>query len=119
MKGAFCKLCTKDGWPELEDNAELKIGFEAEWLEENMPAFVQMLLDEINEKTEFWLKIRMWKNYSTRKTRVSVKRKIPEIDQIIRQIQLLGIAENKLLKADVIKETLQGLLRGSTPDRAR
>jgi len=96
--------------PTVEDNAKLKIGFETKWPEENMPALVQMLLDEINEKTEFRLKIQMWKDYSTHKTRISVNRSIPEIDRVVRQIQLLGLSESRLLKTEVIKETLHSLL---------
>jgi hypothetical protein len=68
-----------------------------------------MLLDEINEKTEFHLKIQMWNDRSKYVTRISVNKKILPIEKVIRDVQLLGLDEGKFVDAKKIQKTIENL----------
>jgi hypothetical protein len=93
--------------PVIEDVYETKIGITTEWDDDNIPAYIQMLLDEINEKTEYNLKIQPWKDCGKFATRILVEKKPLKVDQIVRQVQLLGLEKNKILEGAPIKAWLE------------
>jgi ankyrin repeat protein len=58
--------------PVVEPNMDSEIGFQAEWPKENLPAFFQMLCDEINDKTAYNLSLIPWKESGQLYTRIKV-----------------------------------------------
>ena len=47
--------------PVIEDQRERGIGIASPWGNDNFPAYLQMLVDEINEKTHYNLRLQPWK----------------------------------------------------------
>ncbi|MES1180315.1 MAG: hypothetical protein ABUL66_00470 [Verrucomicrobiota bacterium] len=80
------------------------------WPKEKITAFFEMLVEEINEKTEFELKLQAWQQCSTKTNRIRVLRKTTEVDKIVRLIQILGASRNKLLKSAKVRATVESLL---------
>jgi hypothetical protein len=66
--------------PVVEPNMSTEIGFQTNWPEENLPAFFQMLSDEINDKTSYNLSLVPWKESGRVHTRIKVIRKRPQGD---------------------------------------
>jgi len=96
--------------PVVEDHIELDIGVEMDWPEENIPAYLAMLVEEINEKTEFDLLLQSWQQHGNAETRIRVKHKPSEMDSLVRAIQLFGLSRNKMLDAEPIKAAVDALL---------
>ena len=99
--------------PVVEDSLEEHIGIECPWDDRNFSAYIQLLIDEINDKTPYDLKIQPWKDYSEWKTRIRIRKKESEESKIIRQIQFYGLQQGKLLEEGQIRQFLDELL--STP----
>ena len=93
---------------------EKEIGIKCPWNNRNFSAYIQLLIDEINDKTPYDLKIQPWKDYSDWKTRIRVRKKESEESKIIQQIQFYGLQQGKLLKEQRIKELLTQLLDSKT-----
>jgi hypothetical protein len=97
--------------PIVEDAQEERIGLECPWNDDdNFPAYIQLLIDEINDKTPYDLKLQPWKDYSDWKTRIRVRKKESEESKIIQQIQLYGLQKGKLLEEQRVRELLTQLL---------
>ena len=96
--------------PEVEDLLKLDIGIKLDWPDENILAYLAMLVDEINDNADFDLRLQPWHHYSQVSTRIRVKKKPTEMDRVVYTIQMLGLSQNKLLDADRIKSTLVALL---------
>ena len=62
------------------------IGIETDWPEENIPAYLAMLVDEINEKTDYDLLLQPWQQHGNAETRIRVKHKPSEMDSLVRAI---------------------------------
>ena len=86
------------------------IGIETDWPEENTPAYLAMLVDEINEKTDYDLLLQPWQQHGNAETRIRVKHKPSEMDSLVRAIQLLGLSRNKALDADRVKAAVETLI---------
>ena len=61
--------------PVVEPAIDTDIGFTSDWPEENRPAFLQMLTDEINDKTPYHLTLQPWKEQGQMLTRIKVAKK--------------------------------------------
>ena len=96
--------------PLVEKRMETEIGFQNEFKDENFRAYLELLLEEINEKTEFNLRAINWRHYSDVSTRILVKRKETDITDVIRSIQVLGLKKEQLLSTEKVKAALAGLL---------
>ena len=88
----------------------MEIGFKTDWIDQNTRIYLELLVEEINEKTEFKLRTLDWWGYPREATRILVKRKETDIHEVIRSIQVLGLKQNKLLSAEKVKAALIGLL---------
>ena len=60
--------------PVVEPRIESEIGFTHEWPEDNIAAFIQMLVDEINAKTDYNLSLQPWNEQGRVHTRIKVVR---------------------------------------------
>ena len=96
--------------PALEECLERDIGLKPEWPKENLSAYFGMLVDEINEKTDFDLKVQPWRRHSGQATRIQVRRKLHELDQIVRLIQVLGASRNQMLEPARVRAAVESLL---------
>jgi len=96
--------------PVVEDHLKLDIGIKTDWPEENIPAYLAMLVEEINEKTEFGLLLQPWRKHGDLETRIRVKKKPSEMDSVLRAIQFNGLSRNKVLDSGRIKEAIDALL---------
>lgn len=110
IKGLPEKEFLQEWTPVVEDALEKEIGIKCPWNDRNFSAYIQLLIDEINDKTPYDLKIQPWKDYSDWKTRIRVRKKESEESKIIQQIQFYGLQQGKLLKEQRIKELLTQLL---------
>jgi hypothetical protein len=110
IKGLTQKEFLQEWTPVVEDALEKEIGIKCPWNDRNFSAYIQLLIDEINDKTPYDLKIQPWKDYSDWKTRIRVRKKESEESKIIQQIQFYGLQQGKLLKEQRIKELLTQLL---------
>ena len=99
-----------DGTPVVEDALKKEIGIKCPWDDRNFSAYIQLLIDEINDKTPYDLKLQPWKDYSDWKTRIRVRKKESEESKIIQQIQLYGLQLGKFLEEHRVKELLTQLL---------
>jgi hypothetical protein len=96
--------------PPVEERMENEIGFQADLTDENFRAYLELLLEEINEKTEFNLRAINWKSYSDILTRIHVKAKGENLDEVVRAVQVWGLRQNKLLANDKVKAAIKRLL---------
>ena len=96
--------------PVVEERLGVEIGFKTDWIDQNTRIYLELLVEEINEKTEFKLRTLDWWGYPREATRILVKRKETDIHEVIRSIQVLGLKQNKLLSAEKVKAALIGLL---------
>ena len=69
-----------------------------------------MVVDEINEKTDYDLLLQPWQQHGNAETRIRVKHKPSEMDSLVRAIQLLGLSRNKALDADRVKAAVETLI---------
>jgi len=69
-----------------------------------------MLVEEINEKTGYDLLLQPWQQHGNSETRIRVKHKPSEMDNLVRAIQLFGLSRNKALDADRIKAAVDALI---------
>ena len=97
--------------PPIEDHLEtgMTLGLGSKE-EENLAAYVDLMLEEINENTEFNLRRIPWKRYSHTQTRILVKRKPAGLDSVVRSIQHLGLEKSMVLDFDKVRKVVQNLL---------
>lgn len=96
--------------PPVEERMENEIGFQADWDHQNFRAYLELLLEEINEKTEFKLRAINWKTYNDILTRIQVRTKAADLDEVVRAVQVLGLRQDKLLDGDKVRMAIKGLL---------
>lgn len=58
--------------------------------------YLQILADEINEKTPHRVTVFSWREYSRPKTRLKLAKKTSDLDSVVRQIQWLGLQHGHL-----------------------
>jgi hypothetical protein len=96
--------------PPVEERMKTEIGFQAGWDKNNFRAYLELLLEEINEKTEFKLRAINWKTYSDVLTRIQVKTKEADLDEVVRAVQVFGLRRDKILDGDKVRTAIIGLL---------
>ena len=96
--------------PPVEDHLEQGIGIEAKLGEENVKAYTELLVEEINEKTEFSLRVIGWHHYSKDLTRVLVKKNQADLEEVVRAVQVFGLSRNRLLYGDTVRAMINGLI---------
>jgi hypothetical protein len=96
--------------PPVEDHLAADIGITPDWPEENMPAYIELLVEEINEKTEFDLRTQGWQHYNQEQTRIRVKKKKLEPANLVRMVQLYGLSKDRVLTDEEIQKAIEALL---------
>lgn len=105
--------------PIIEDAREKQIGIKCPRDEANFPAYLQRIVDEINEKTSYDIGLLPWHDYSQLKTRLRIARKYSQRKQLIRQIQLYGLQSGKVAEASAagrLLDELFGSVEGHSHD---
>lgn len=95
--------------PCVESVSRDQIGIENLDYESNATAHLQLLLEELNEKTSYSLKLIPWYSYPRDQHRILIRRKEALDAQITRMIQIRGLEKNVALSASQIGEWLQDL----------
>jgi hypothetical protein len=96
--------------PPVEDHIENDIGFKTELEDENVRSYIELLLEEINEKTEYNLRTIAWHHYSHENTRILVHKKRAGFEEIVRAVQVRALSKNKLLDKDKVKAAIRDLI---------
>ena len=96
--------------PIVEDNLEKKIGIKCPWDKGNPPAYLNELLNELNERTPYDCSLQPWKDYSESKTRIRINRKKSDEAILVQQIQLLALKQGKTVPTERIQEWISRLL---------
>jgi len=96
--------------PPIDDVIETEIGFSPEWEDDNLRAYIEVLIDEINEQTDFHLRAVDWHKYGKTVTRILVKKKEDDMQAITRSIQMLGLKKNRQVHGTKITAAINDLL---------
>ena len=96
--------------PVVEDDCERRIGIEPPWASENFPAYLQMLVEEINEKTHYDLKVQSWKCYSQVKSRIRVAHKKTDMEDVVRRLHWIAWKRGVSLDLAATGQALERLL---------
>ena len=105
--------------PVVEEARERWIGISCPWSEENFPAYLQMLLDEINQSSDYHLRLQPWHHYGRLKSRIRVDRKRSDVDEVVRQIQFLALGRDSLLNAALVREAIENLITPQNSNAVR
>jgi hypothetical protein len=100
--------------PCVESAASDRIGIKDLQYNQNSETNLQLLIEEINEKTSYQLRILPWNHYSSKEHRILMRRKDDIDAQIIRMIQIRGLEKNIALSEAQIGEVLQRLWTNGT-----
>jgi hypothetical protein len=95
--------------PPVEEHIENDIGIGTELETENIPAYIELLVAEINENTEFNLRIVNWHHYAKAQTRILVRKKLEDPDQLVRTVQIFGLSKNKLFDRGRVVASIKAL----------
>lgn len=96
--------------PILEDAVERWIGIRCPWGDENFAAFLQMLLDELNDRTEYILSLQPWRQHGAVKSRICVRRKRSTLDDLILQLQAWALRSGIHVDSERARASLESLL---------
>jgi len=96
--------------PAVEEHLDTEIGIQAQRDEENTKAYLELLVEEINQRTEFRLRTIAWHKYGGSATRILFQTKETDLDSVVRAVQILGLKHNKLLDVSRVKTAIDGLL---------
>jgi len=69
----------------VEEAGDRWIGISCAWSEENLAAFLQMLIDEINQHTGYDLALQPWHQHGRVKSRNRIARKRSGIEDVVKQ----------------------------------
>ena len=98
--------------PPVEDNLEKRIGISTDWHRENLRVYFSMLAEEISERTEWKVMVYPWSGgWAGATHRLLVKRKPTAFEDVVQQIQVLGISQGKVLERENIQTALCALLQ--------
>jgi hypothetical protein len=97
--------------PVVEEEQEGKIGLSCPWGDENFPAYLQILVEEINEKTLHDLALQPWRGHSRLLSRLRVKKKETTEGRLVSLLQMYGLENGKTLTGSRLRNLLQKLLR--------
>ncbi len=99
--------------PVVEDARDRLIGISSPWSEANFPAYLQMLTDEINERTDYHLTLQPWQHHSQPKTRIRVAKKRSELDEVVRHVQWLGLRRNVAISDRDVRDGIEALINSA------
>ena len=77
--------------PVVEPAIASEIGITSQWPEENIPALIQMLADEITEKTNFQLSLQPWKEHGQVRTRIKVARNLNDKGTVAERLAIAAL----------------------------
>jgi hypothetical protein len=98
--------------PSLEENLKHRIGITADWNERNLAIYFSMLAEEISDRTEWKVTVHPWSGgWGNPTHRLLVKRKPAAVEEVVKQIQILGITQGKLLPKEKVENALLSLLK--------
>ncbi len=95
--------------PPVEEHLEVDIGIETGWGDENVRTYVELLVEEINELTEFSLRTIGWRHYGREQTRILVRKKQSGLEETVREVQVWGLGKGTLLDAETVRAALNRL----------
>ncbi len=101
--------------PIVEDQRERGIGIASPWGSDNFPAYVQMLADEINQKTGYDLRLQPWKEYATIKTRLKVATKTNDLDDVLGWLHQLAWTNSVSFDRTATRRILEEITSGKVP----
>jgi hypothetical protein len=96
--------------PVLETHLGKTLSFKSEWDYRNTRIYLELLVAEINENTDYQLRALDWRDYPNNSTRILVRQKKTEIDDVVRAIQGLGLQRDKILTKEKVRQALDDLL---------
>jgi hypothetical protein len=96
--------------PVVEEANDRWIGISCPWSKENFPAYLQMLLDEINQHAGYDLALQPWHQHGTIKSRIRVARKRSGIENVVKQVQLLALERGALLDPLTTRNAIEKLI---------
>jgi hypothetical protein len=94
----------------VEEARERWIRISCPWSKENFPAYLQMLLDEINESSDYQLTLQPWHQHGRLKSRIRVERKRSSVEEVVNQIQSLALGRGVLLNAQLASDAIKELV---------
>lgn len=87
------------------------LGISADKHDKNLGVYLSMVAEEITERTEWKVTVHPWNGgWSGPTHRLLVKRKLAEFDDVVKQIQILGISQGKVLKKETVVTSLRAIL---------
>ena len=117
IQGLLTRCFTGLWTPVVEEARERWIGISCPWAEENFAAYLQMLLDEINQSTDYHLTLQPWHHYGRLKSRIRVDRKRSDVNELVKQIQLLAIGQGSLWSAELARNAIENLITPQNPNK--
>lgn len=96
--------------PIVEDSARKWIGIEFPWNQENAAVYLQLLIDEINERTDYELRLQPWREYAQVKSRICVRRKPTQMDRLVIQLRQISAERGKELGDAEARSAIECLL---------
>jgi hypothetical protein len=98
-----------DMTPPVEPAARERIGMERLGSDPNSRAVLELMIEEINERTPYLLRLIPWKDYARDYHRILVRKKSNREDDLVREIQILGIEKGVCVEAADARAALEGL----------
>jgi hypothetical protein len=95
--------------PCVENAARDQIGVGKLDYDQNSKVILQLLIEEINEKTPYSLSIIPWHEYPRGQHRILMRKKENPEAEITRMIQILGLEKNVALSASIVEKAIQDL----------
>jgi hypothetical protein len=96
--------------PPVEPNLKEGMGIKIDWEGKNVRTYLELLVEEINDNTEFNLRTIPWHRYADEQTRILVKKKSSEIERIVRAVQHLALTENRVLDSERVMGAIQAII---------
>ncbi len=96
--------------PVVNDELGREIGIKSPWESDNLPAYLQILVEEISDKTPWELRLQPWKHHSSWHSRIRIRKSNDLESSLIRQIQLYALEHGKAVPGDAVREKLAMLL---------
>lgn len=96
--------------PCVENAARNQIGVEKLDYNQNSKVILQLLIEEINEKTPYSLSLIPWYEYPRDQHRILIRKKENPEAVITRMIQILGLEKKIALSTSIVEKAIQDLL---------
>jgi hypothetical protein len=101
--------------PCVESASRDRIGIKDLQYNQNSETALHLLIDEINEKTSYQLRLLPWNHYYSKEHRILIRLKDDLDAQITRMIQIRGLEKNVALSEAQVGEALQLIWANGTP----